>query len=371
MKKRTKLITRYPLYQPEKTEELFIDALKELVHYHRIHNQDYRRILKEAGFHESQLRTMKDLELLPPITTLYLKKHKMYSVPKNKLVAVSTSSGTRGSKSYVGYNAMGLWYSFLSACRIIKSHHLFSPIPTNYLILGYRFQLRNQMAVARTAFLATLLSPALNRTYALLPNDNGGYYEDIEGAIKKLHKYSKQPFPIRIIGFPSYMYFLLHKLKDRKIRYKLPKNSKIILGGGWKQHSHEEVEKEVLYQLAYEVLGISEQNIHESFGAVEHPLLYFDCRNHHFHIPSYARVLVRDVRTLEPVPYGKPGILNFIAPIVDSMPIMSIMTDDIGILHKGSECGCGCQAPYFEVLGRAGMEDIKTCTAGASQILNQ
>ena len=47
------------------------------------------------------------------------------------------------------------------------------------------------------------------------------------------------------------------------------------------------------------------------------------------------------------------------------------MTDDLGILHDGKSCGCGINTPYLEIIGRIGMKDIKTCAAGAAEILKE
>lgn len=124
-----------------------------------------------------------------------------------------------------------------------------------------------------------------------------------------------------------------------------------------------------MYRLVYEVLGIPEENCRKYFGAAEHPVMYCTCPNHHFHIPIYARAVIRDVDTYKPVPYGAPGLVNLITPMLHSTPVVSVMTDDLGILHKGSSCGCGIQTPYLEILGRAGVEDITTCAAGAGAIL--
>ncbi len=49
------------------------------------------------------------------------------------------------------------------------------------------------------------------------------------------------------------------------------------------------------------------------------------------------------------------------------MPVTSILTDDLGILHDGTECGCGIQTPYLELLGRTGVKGIKTCAAVAAE----
>jgi len=90
--------------------------------------------------------------------------------------------------------------------------------------------------------------------------------------------------------------------------------------------------------------------------------------NHHFHVPIYSRVLIRDVDTFQKLRYGETGLVNLITPMIQSAPLVSIMTDDLGILHEGSRCGCGITTPYLEILGRVGMADIKTCAAGAEQL---
>ena len=55
--------------------------------------------------------------------------------------------------------------------------------------------------------------------------------------------------------------------------------------------------------------------------------------------------------------------------MVYGTPIQSIVTDDLGIMHRADECGCGVRSPYLEIIGRAGFTDVKTCAAGAEEIL--
>ncbi len=62
--------------------------------------------------------------------------------------------------------------------------------------------------------------------------------------------------------------------------------------------------------------------------------------------------------------------MNLLTPMAESMPLSSIMTDDLAGLHRGRDCGCGIDAPYFEILGRAGLGEIKTCAAGAEKYLS-
>ena len=235
---------------------------------------------------------------------------------------------------------------------------------------GYKPHRSNKTAVTKTALGATFFTPALSRTFALKYRD-GKYKADLDGVLNAVIKYSNSKFPLRFMGFPSYTYFLIKMMDEKNIHVVLPRNSKILLGGGWKQFYTEQVDKSVFYDLAKKVLGIDDNNIIEFFGAVEHPVLYCDCKNHHFHVPVYSRVLIRDVDTLEVLGNEKEGLVNLITPMVKACPILSVMTDDLGILHDGKSCGCGINTPYLEIIGRIGMKDIKTCAAGAAEILKE
>ena len=158
-------------------------------------------------------------------------------------------------------------------------------------------------------------------------------------------------------------------MEELGLKVSLPRGSRIILAGGWKQHYAQEVDKHTLYALAEKVLGIPESNINELFGAVEHPIFYNACPRHHFHIPIYGRCIIRDPDTLEPLPMGRVGLVNLISPLMTATPTLSVMTDDLGYLTPGEKCGCGIQSPYLTILGRVGMGDITTCAAGAAELL--
>ena len=96
----------------------------------------------------------------------------------------------------------------------------------------------------------------------------------------------------------------------------MPKGSMVTLGGGWKQFYAEKADKQTFYALVKEVLGVEKTNVIEFFGAVEHPILYTDCRCHHFHIPVAATALTvtppagaRDTPTPTPEPPAIPAAI--------------------------------------------------------------
>jgi len=356
-------------FDTENTHELFYKAVKENCEFQYNNCPEYRKLLEGLAFTPKDINSYEDIEKLPFLPTVFLKGNRIYSMPRRKMLIKATSSGTRGKFSEIGFELEGLLNGLHMVINVAKPRKLLSLRPCNYIVFGYKPHKSNRTAVTKTAYGYTLFTPALSRTYALKYKE-GKYTPDLEGVIEAIVKYSTSRFPLRFIGFPSYTYFVMKMMDERGIYVNLPKDSKIMLGGGWKQFYKEQVDKETMYGLAKKVLGLEEENIIEAFGAVEHPILYCDCKKHHFHIPVYSRVIIRDVNTLEPVENGRIGLVNLITPMIKATPILSIMTDDLGILHDASECDCGINSPYLEIIGRVGLKDVKTCAAGAAELLS-
>ena len=349
------------------SEAVFAAAMAENAAFQMASCPDYARILRERNFDIERLR-QGDPAHLPPIPTLYFKHHALLSLPDRKMPIKATSSGTSGNKSRIGFDIGSLWRGLHMVIRQTRYHRLLSPVPCHYFVLGYQPHPSNQTAFSMTGYGFTFFAPAASRTYALVYR-KGKYELDLEAMKQKLLRCAEGKLPIRTIGFPAYTYLLLKGMEEEGIRLQMPKGSMITMGGGWKQFEGQKVEKEELYRLAKSVLGIDEDCCVEFFGAVEHPILYTTCPHHHFHVPVYSRVIIRDVDTLEPVPNGTPGLVNLLTPMAKSMPILSVMTDDLGILHDGDTCPCGIQSPWLEILGRVGVRDIVTCAAGAAEYL--
>lgn len=369
------LFWRKNAYDWDKTEDVFMSKLQKNWSFQYENCEEYRELMGHFQVTDETIRNLKDYREIPWIPTLYLKHHTFLSVPEKKLMTKATSSGTSGNKSVIGYDFQTMWSALGMVLSIGRKHHLWSLKPCHYVVLGYEHRgflwgspKIEEKAVAKTAYGFTFFAPALSRTYALKYKD-GDYVLNLEDIRNKLLKYSKGKTPVRIMGFPFHAYWMLNQMKEEGIKCPLPKGSMIAFGGGWKQYYTEQPDKQAMYRLIEEILDIPEENCREFFGAVEHPILYCDCPKHHFHVPNYARVVIRDVDTMEPVENGTTGLVNLITPLIHSAPLLSVMTDDLGILHDAKECGCGIDTPYLEILGRVGMEDITTCAAGAEKLI--
>ena len=369
MKYRRKLFMSKDIYNLQSTDDIFINAMKDNVTFHAKNCPEYKAVIENLEFDVNTLQGIDDLSKIPPLPTSYLKNNTMLSKPYEKLLVKTTSSGTSGKKTLSGFDAGSGLCALFMVFRVFRFHKLLSLKGVNYIILGYQPDKSNQTAMAKALKAITLLAPAKQVEYALIIK-NGEYLINTEGIINALTKFGKQDRPVRIIGFPAYFKMFLDELNERNIKLNLHKDSKILLGGGWKAFFADEISKDELFRMANETLGIELRNFKDHFSTAEHPINYVSCINNRFHIPTFSRVIIRDVRTLEPVPFGTPGLLNLITPLLSSVPYGSIMTDDIAIMKNGDECGCGINTPYFELIGRVGLASVRTCTQAASEFLN-
>ena len=357
-------------YDLEGTQKRFVQAVADNCAWHMGRCPEYRAIARGLGFSPKTLVETGDLSAVPMVPTLFFKRHALFSMPKWRMGMKVTSSGTSGRFSRVGFDWGAIFAEIPMVLKLGWRHGLVSPRPANYVVLGYKPHRANSTGVTRTMFGLTFFAPPLGRFYALRM-EKGRYVPDLDGAARALARFARSPFPTRIVGFPSYLWFGLKRMEELGVSLRLRPGSQILLAGGWKQHAAQQVDKSVLYDLARKVLGVGEEHIHELFGAVEHPIFYNTCKHHHFHVPIYARVLIRDVRTLEPLPMGQAGLVNLITPLNRATPVTSVVTDDLGVLRPGEDCGCGIRSPYLTILGRVGMPEIQTCAAGAAELLGR
>lgn len=359
---RNRLFQHKEIYQLKETEELFVQAVRENVLFHQENCSFYRQLLEREGFDPREIKEEADCYKIPPIPASFFKYHQVYSIPPKEGHTFATSSGTQGQKSQLYFDPDSLKLGIKMAIQAFRWHGLISLLPTNYIMLGYEPSPGNEMGAVKTALGATRFAPALHKTFALR-RAGEGYEIDRFGLIRALKWYQKVGLPVRLLGFPSYLYFLLKALREEGLTFRLNGHSKILLGGGWKQFDDQLIEKKTLYAMAEETLGIPSTHIRDFYSALEHSIPYCECSHNHFHVPIWSRVVIRDVKTLAPLGENQPGILSFITPLVKSAPLVSVMMGDLAILK--SNCGCGVETPYFEVLGRAGRS--RNCAIAASE----
>jgi phenylacetate-coenzyme A ligase PaaK-like adenylate-forming protein len=355
----------------EKTHELFVKAMKEILLWHAALNDFYRTLLKQRNFDPALIETEEDLKRIPAIPAEFFKRHESVSIPRQDVFLHLTSSGTSGQKSQMFFDEWSIKSAQRMVDRIFEKHGWVTPdTKVNYLLYTYETEADSKLGTAYTDNFLCKYAPGNDGFFALRLTGSGSHEFDSYGCIEKLKQYEADRKPVRIFGFPAFLYFTLQRMKTLGVKpLKLDPRSLIFLGGGWKGHAGKAIEKSELRRMVIELLGIPDERIRDGFGSVEHCVPYIECSRHSFHVPVWSRVLIRDVRTLKPAPFGEKGFLQFVSPYITSVPANSVMMGDLASLYPASSCDCGLNTPYFVVHGRAGVSSSKSCAVAAAELL--
>jgi len=366
------LLHTAPYTDPAETDALYIRALKECISFHQRHNPFYREYLAFNGFDINQLQSIGELDKLPFLHANFFKTHVVKTAKDEEIILHVTSSGTTGQKSQ---HFLDKWTN--EAMHYIsdvsqQANGFITDAPCNYLVFNFEPYVGFKTGTATTNQKMMQYAPKVHVNYALRYNGVKGHDFDSFGVIDRLIEYQQEGLPVRMLGFAAFLNFTIDKLKELgHDRLLLHPDSRCLFGGGWKGHADKEIPKDAFYQKIHDFFGIPLENIRDKYGSVEHPISYVECSEHHLHLPTFERVIIRDVQTLEPLGYDQPGFAQLISPVITSMPSHSILMGDLAVLRPASACKCGKKTPFIEIRGRAGTSKNKSCAIAASEMLKR
>ncbi len=349
------------------TGQLFDRAMNEALRWHAARCPEFRAFLSCAGLGDFDQDCAP--EQIPPLLVTIFKEFRLISVPEKQVKIELTSSGTGGRKSAIVLDHR----SYRRILKIVNS--IFASLgmvdhsqKVNYLCFTYDPKVAGNVGTAFSDKMLTGLTARRSVFYAIRWNHNANDFEfDLEATVKKLIEFSRRPEPVRILGFPAYLWQVCNRLDEKGMRLNLGKNSYIITGGGWKMHKDLEVTKDIFKDRIEKVLGMPRQNLRDLFGMVEHGIPYVDCEAGRLHVPVFARALAVDPETLQPVKDGEEGLLYLMTPYLSSYPSIALLTTDKAIIE--GDCPCGRPGKTFRISGRAGLAKHKGCAITALDLL--
>lgn len=356
-----------------KMDELFIEAMKQILQWHASKNSFYKKLLHINNFQIDDLQSISDLQKIPFIHANFFKTHEVPSISEKEISITLTSSGTTGQKSQMFFDDWSINSGRRMVDFVYELNGWYTPdVKTNYIVSNYEPEAGSTRGTTNTSKFLTHYAPANEMIYLLRSNGKGGHEFDSFGAIAALQRFEKQGLPVRVVGFPSFFYFVVQQMIDLGMPpLKLHPASLIFSAGGWKGYANKQISKADFAQLIEKQLGIPTERCRDGYGSVEHSVPYIECSNHQLHIPIWSRCFVRDTRSLEVLGYHKAGYLNFVTPYISSVPANNVLMGDLGILYPAKECSCGIATPYFEIIGRAGLSKNKSCAVSASELLKK
>lgn len=351
------------------SEKIFAAAMRECVRWHATRCPDFKRFLENRLF---PWKTDSYLpEAIPPLFVTIFKTRELISVPARQVKIELTSSGTGGQRSRIVLDHR----SYRRILRIVD--HIFGSLglvnheePVSYICFTYDPRVAKNVGTAFSDKILTGLTRRKRVFYAIRWDEQAKDFSfDLDLTVSRLIRFSRLPEPVRILGFPAYLWQVCDELERRGVKLELGKRAFIITGGGWKIHKDREVTKEIFKQRVSRVLGLPEENIRDTFGMVEHGIPYVDCEAGRLHVPIYSRAQVVNPETLESLPDGTPGLLQLMTPYLSSYPSISLLTTDRARLDRN--CPCGRPGHTMTILGRAGLAKHKGCAISALDLLKE
>jgi len=350
-------------------EEDFLQSMRDVTAWHMENSLFYRKLAELENFTPATIKTKADLARIPAVLAHFFKEHEVLSVPREDVALHLTSSGTTGQKSQVFFDNWSIKAPQTMLDRIFEHYGWVTPAQkVNYLLYTYETEEGSKLGTAYTDHYLCKYAPADEVSIALRLQGDGSHNFDFSGVLGALRRFEAAGLPVRIFGFPAFLAETLERMDLLGITLKLHADSLVFLGGGWKGKASKAIPKKELYAQATRVLGIPDARLRDGFGSVEHCIPYVECAQHEFHIPVWSEVIIRDVKTLEPIKNGV-GFLSFVSPYMTSMPAHAVVMGDLASLH--SNCPCGNARPFFRLQGRAGTTQNKSCAIAAAEILGR
>jgi phenylacetate-coenzyme A ligase PaaK-like adenylate-forming protein len=361
VKETDKLLDTRPFDFSDENKKQFVKSFKEISLHHYKSNKYFKFVWDKAGMHPENIYIEEDIKRAPFILVNQFKFHDFKS--SSSIVLTLGSSGTSGQRSVMHLDQYSL-DNFKKLCFAIhKDLGMTNSKKYNYLCFTYDPDVAKDLGTAFTDKVLTSFT-GINQIYYTFKYDESlkDFIMDEKEIVKTLKKFESSGIPTRILGFPAFLFEIVQKYD---LQLDLGLDSWVQTGGGWKSKADQEIPKDEFRNLMSKKLGIPKGNIRDLFGMVEHGIPYVDCADGALRIPNYARVYIRDPESLEILPDGEKGLIQFVCTYNTSYPSMNILTTDWGrLVDDGSKFGT-----KLEIFGRAGMTKNKGCALKALELM--
>lgn len=335
-------------------------AVREAIQHHCANCPPFARWYSRQNLDPNA--EIKSLDQVPFLPVSIFKRLTLESVSEKDAVRVLKSSATSSqTPSRVVLDRITRDRQMRTLARLMSA--LMGPTRRPFVVLDApATQTADVELSARVAGLRGYLMMASETHYALEWRDgrfdlNADKLEDLSSRLQA------RQTPVCLIGYTYMLYqYVVAPLARIGRCLRLPAGSMVLHFGGWKRLQRQAVDRARLNAEVEQVFAMDEPCIRDVYGFTEQlGLIYPDDGNGVRMAPVYSEVIVRDPITLESLPDGKTGLLEFISPLPHSYPGIALLLDDMGRIVSRDREHNGRYGTRFEVLGRARGSEIRGC----------
>ncbi len=327
------------------SNQYFSELALELFGLQFKHNSTYRKIC------EARKLTPQAVEhwtQIPAVPTAVFKELEMTSLMPDERAAVFHSSGTTEQKpsrhfhnneSLAVYET-SLWNWFQN--RFGRAGELIFLTPNQKTAprssLVHMFEIvRQKFDLPESAFTGNI-------------SGDGAWAIDFSETIQKLQLAGATQTPVTLLGTAFSFVHLLDYLAENHLQFQLPKGSRVMETGGYKNRSRI-LPKAELHTLITDRLGVPPKNIICEYGMSELSSQAYAESSGAFHFPPWARARIISPESGREVAEGETGIIC-ILDLANVFSVAAIQTEDLGV-RRGDR---------FELVGREQLAEPRGCS---------
>lgn len=335
----------------EQKQPYLLQELNSLTKYHHERCSPYREMLNKSG---QQLKPT-EIEAIPYLPVQLFKLMDLYSVDKEDIFKVLTSSGTTGqqvSKIYLDKEtAQAQTKALVSVMKPLLGTKRLPMI-----IIDTKNVLKDRKSFSARGAGILGFANFGRRPFYLFHDDMSVDWDGLHQYLNE-HKGEK----ILLFGFTFMIWQYFYQAAVTQGITLDMGDSILIHGGGWKKLKEEAVSNEIFKDALLKQFGI--RSVHNYYGMVEQVgSIFVECSHGHLHTPIYAVVIIRDPLSFKVLPHGEQGLIQVMSILPKSYPGHSLLTEDLGTIHGEDDCPCGWKGKYFTVAGRIPKAELRGCS---------
>lgn len=339
----------------------FVSAVREAMTYQYKNSAYFRKFLDAQNFNPDGNYTMENVPFLP--VAIFKELELITGRSSDIKKRVFSSSTTNNKPSMICLDQTTIDRQRIALSRIVGDFAgdkrmvfiIFDSPETTRAVKG---ELGSRGSAIRGMLLLA------NRYFFVLNNDMSLNLKEFQKAFTSIKNEERVCF----FGFTWMIYRLLVNLKQQEISElnsllkNTTTNGMLLHIGGWKKMTDLNVAKSDFNKLITNRLFLQNNKVIDIYGLTEQlGTVYPDCSSGFKHVPLYSEVIVRDSQNFLPTLIGKMGLLQFMTPIPNSYPGVSVLSDDIGTIIGLDGCSCGRRGKFFVFNKREETADLRGC----------
>ena len=338
---------------PEEKSDKFLSAMTEAFRHHYECCEGFRRFCQRRGLGPTS--TFSKPEDFPFMHVNAFKDNSdlLVSVERSSVKTTLQSSATSGVPSSVSIDKVTAKRQVQALASVIA--HVLGKQRKPFLVADCAPTTENQKLLgARSAAVRGFLNLAHSVSY-VMSNNSGVLALDRKSLLSACADAREKGEPVVLFGFTYVLYeHFVRPLLVSDSEFSLPPGSKVAHIGGWKKLEDQKIPRSKFNETVASICGIESGDVIDFYGFTEQMgVTYPDLGGGIKCTPAFSEVVVRDPTTLEPLPDGEIGLLEFLTPLPYSYPGIAVLTDDVGKIVSRGEFEKGVYGTQFQVTGRA------------------